>query len=338
MMSSQRRLLNVRISGLSMLLGFGLATAVLAQARVQLVARPEILEHARKSGRLEVTVTDRAKRGSVFTSDGKPLAQDEEARELTVDFTKVPNAAGFYMDLSAATGLPAVEFSQLAADGVRTRTWREPVGAAQAEKVQRVKTRWKADGLSLARGTRRAYPLGAAAAGFVGSVRDGEPLTGLEVGLDKALSGRDGKLEGLVDRGGSFLPMRQTSVSKGRSDGNDVMLTIDSELQLAAASAIKVAVDKNNADQGCASVMDPRTGDILAMANSPSFDPNRPWAAQPVDGRSPDFNANYMAALEPGSTFKILTLAKALDMGAASRCATRRCAATCTTERGRMVR
>jgi cell division protein FtsI/penicillin-binding protein 2 len=103
--------------------------------------------------------------------------------------------------------------------------------------------------------------------------------------------------------------MASVGEESGLEHGSDVVLTIDSKLQAAAATAIRTAVEKNRASSGAIVVMVPSTGDVLAMANWPSFDPT----AGPKGGS--EMMASYMEDLQPGSTFKILTLAKALDMG-----------------------
>ena len=149
------------------------------------------------------------------------------------------------------------------------------------------------------------------------------------MGKNSTLAGTDGKIVGIVDREGNYLPMRLDKQTVRRKDGATLTLTIDSELQQAAAEAVKQAVDSNRADHGVAIVMDPKTGDILAMANWPSFDPNR--AIEPnKKGKTPEFNEAYMAALEPCSTFKVLTLAKALDKGVALADETYYCRGTMT--------
>jgi cell division protein FtsI/penicillin-binding protein 2 len=300
---------------LSRVLVGGFVIAALSQARVQLLERGSIIDRASETDRFMVSRIEYAHRGGIYSSDGKPVAQDEDTRVLTVEFTKVPHSAAFFMDVAAATGIPASEFLQLADANVRSRTWREPISAAQAKALQDVKNTWRADGISLSRSGRRNYPLGESTSCFVGVLRDGKPQGGLELGTNKLLSGENGKKVGLVDRTGAFLPMRLDSKTVQRVDGQAVTLTIDSELQLAATSSLKQAVESNKADQGVAIVIDPKTGDLLAMANWPSYDPNTMGEAKTSGDRASDFNPNYMATLEPGSMFKILTLAKALDKG-----------------------
>ncbi|HRK23154.1 MAG TPA: penicillin-binding protein 2, partial [Fimbriimonadaceae bacterium] len=144
-------------------------------------------------------------------------------------------------------------------------------------------------------------------------LRDGAPQAGLEKAFDRDLEGKNGRTIGMVDKGGDFLPLRTDPDSTAKQDGKDIRLTIDSEIQLVAAAAVRTAVESNKADQGCAIVIEPETGNILAMANWPSFDPDR--IGEPLKGgaKFSDANCSYMAVLEPGSTFKILTLALALD-------------------------
>jgi len=290
------------------------AAAGLSQARVQLFQRDDILDRATKSDRFLVSRKDYAKRGQILDRESRPLAQDEDTRFLTVQFSKTPRSPAFYMDLATATGIPATEFAMLAESAKAPVDWKRPIGAAQVAAVQDVKQRWRADGVGLSRSGRRSYSLGEAAAGFLGAMRDKTPLSGVELGLNQTLSGVDGKIVGILDREGNYLPMRLDRQTVRRKDGASLTLTIDSELQQAAAEAVKHAVDSNKADQGVAIVMDPKTGDILAMANWPSFDPNKPIEPS-QKGRTPEFNGAYMSALEPGSTFKVLTLAKALDEG-----------------------
>jgi cell division protein FtsI/penicillin-binding protein 2 len=219
------------------------------------------------------------------------------------------------MDVSAATGIPASEFLQLAySPNSKTRTWRNPISSAQADDLQKIKTKWRADGISLAPSGRRSYPLAEATSCFVGVVRDSKPQGGLESGRNQLLAGRNGKKVGLVDREGHFLPGRLDSTTVQKVDGEDLTLTVDSQLQTAASNAIRDAVESNKATQGVAIIINPHTGDLVAMANWPSFDPNTLGDAEGDDTKY-GYDPNYMADLEPGSMFKILTLAKAFDKG-----------------------
>jgi cell division protein FtsI (penicillin-binding protein 3) len=306
--SKGRQRIAVRIAGAMFV------CAVMSQAYVQLVNRGNILARAKATDKFVISRVEFAKRGAILTSDGKPLAQDDDTYEFNVQFSRVPRTDAFFMALGEASGIPASELAQLAASGVNGQTWRKQMSSAQARDIQAVKMQWRADGVSIRRTDKRAYPLGPAAAGFVGYMREAGPVAGLELSMNKVLGGVNGLTVGLVDRVGAFLPTRLDPDTKQKKDGENVTLTIDSNLQQEAMAALKIGVESNNADQGVAIVMDPHTGDILAMANWPSFNPND--SGQGIEPKQQtDYNPAYMSALEPGSTFKILTLAKALDVG-----------------------
>ncbi len=296
---------------------WGLATlfafALITQARLQVVDRRATLDKAEATHRFTMERKEVAKRGSILSADGKAMAEDDDTYSLVVQFDEVPESDGFFVDLSAATGIPASEFSQLAATGVVSRTWSQPMTPAQQKAVQAVKNRWRANGVSISPSGQRTYPLGPAASCIVG-ISSRTSKLGLEKSFNSLLSGKDGHTTGLVDRGGAFLPMRLTKDSVPKTNGKDVELTIDSELQTLATASIKQAVESNHAERGVVIVYDPHTGDLLAMANWPSFDPT----GKGTDASTvvSDFNPNTMSRLEPGSMFKTLTLAKALDMGA----------------------
>ncbi len=286
------------------------------QGHKQIVASTEILERGEKSGKYIFTAIDEPKRGTVYTSDGEIAAQNENSATVGIRFDRVPNSVGFFMAVSEATGISATELECLAADStIRSRIWRPRLSPEQVRSLEKVRTGWRADGLSIHRGGVREYPLGAAASSILGGITEGGAKFGLESSFNPVLAGTPGKTVGMVDRDGSFLPMRLDRSSVKRVDGQSVTLTIDSELQICASQAIRRAVESNNASSGTAIVFDPATGDLLAMANWPSFDPDEPLNEAGDSGVAAGMNPNYMLAWEPGSTFKILTLAKGLDMG-----------------------
>lgn len=300
----------------SVALGWGMGAlfvvAAASQAKVQLVDAKAILRRAQDSHRFATTRTELAKRGRILSRDGKALATESDSYQLVVEFEKVPHSDAFFVDLSSATGIPASEFSQLADAGVRSKTWSQMLTPAQQAEIQAIKTRWRANGVSTGSTGQRDYPLGSAASCVVGIYGSVSKL-GLELTQDEILRGKNGKTVGLIDRSGAFLPTRVSDESQPKADGKDITLTIDSDLQTLATSEVKQAVETNKADKGAAIVYDPKTGDILAMANWPSFDPDG-GGSGPVS----DYNPSTMARLEPGSMFKILTLAEALDTRAIS--------------------
>lgn len=293
---------------------FGGAAAT--QAWLQVVARSNVLETARSTHRFTLSRTQFARRGAIYASDGRPLAIDQDAYVLGLNFDRCPKSDAFFIDLSHATGIPASDFEQLALSGSDRKVWHEALGPTQRAAVQQVKREWKADGVSLDHTGRRIYPLGADAANIVGMLMDDQiPLVGLEKSQNELLAGKNGVTIGPTDVTGEFLPMRVGAGSIPKRDGHDLTLTLDSDLQQEAANQIRMAVEKNQADDGVILVMNPETGDLLAMANYPTFDPTGGDVFTPPGQRKSTKNPAVQDSLEPGSMFKVLTLAKALNDG-----------------------
>lgn len=280
--------------------------------RVQAFGRGDVIDKAKKTNRFVISIKDEPKRGQILSADGQVLARDDGAYELNVQFTKVPHSDGFFLDLGTATGISGAEFAELAARGDKNQSWRTTITAEQKRQVDAVRTKWRADGLSARQTGQRTYPFAQVTSSIVGLYRDKKASRGLERSFDKDLTGSEGVSTGLIDRTGAFLPMRMDGATVKRKDGADIQLTLDSDLQRVAADSVRKAVEENKAESGIAIVMDPKTGNVLAMANWPTFDPE---TGQGPDGKPADLNPNVMSRFEPGSTMKILTLAKALDMG-----------------------
>ncbi|MBX7131497.1 MAG: penicillin-binding protein 2 [Fimbriimonadaceae bacterium] len=299
--------------------------AGLSQARVQVLDRATVLYQAEETRRYVVSRTELARRGTIYSADGKIVAQSEDAFVLGVDYSKAPHSPGFFMALGAAAGIAPTEISQPAAAGLKSRVWRQRMTSEQAAEVQAVKQSWRADGVSLHRDMRRLYPLSESMACVVGTVRDGNPLSGIELGENAVLEGRNGLQAGMVDRTGAWLPSRMSETKRSRQNGQSVTLTVDSVLQVEATQAVRQAVEKTKAERGVAIVMDPKTGSVRAMACWPTYDPS---GSNLQLGRYSDLNPAFQSIYEPGSTFKVLTLAKALDEGVVTPGSTVACGGT----------
>ncbi|MEU1807280.1 penicillin-binding protein 2, partial [Streptomyces sp. NPDC019937] len=160
--------------------------------------------------------------------------------------------------------------------------------------------------------SKRVYPGGGLAAGILGFVgADGRGAAGIEQHLNDKLAGKDGKRV-YAQSGGHQVPTGDLS-EKPAVPGSDVELTIDRDIQWAAQSAISDQVKKSRADRGYVVVQDTRTGQLLAMANAPGFDPNDISTA---DGDALG-NAAVSDAYEPGSVSKLMSMAAVLQEGAA---------------------
>ncbi|MEU1695298.1 penicillin-binding protein 2 [Streptomyces hirsutus] len=161
--------------------------------------------------------------------------------------------------------------------------------------------------------SKRVYPNNELAAGILGWVNaEGRGGGGIELQLDKRLAGEDGKIR-YAQSGGRLVPTVDSSETPA-VPGSDVELTIDRDIQWAAQNAISEQVEKSKADRGYVIVQDTRTGEVLAMANAPGFDPNDLSEADPAALG----NAALQDAFEPGSTAKVLSMAAVLEEGAAT--------------------
>ncbi|MFF0514358.1 peptidoglycan D,D-transpeptidase FtsI family protein [Streptomyces sp. NPDC004250] len=161
--------------------------------------------------------------------------------------------------------------------------------------------------------SKRVYPGGDLAAGVLGWVgADGKGGGGLERQLDKTLAGEDGKIR-YAQSGGRQVPTAGSTETPA-VPGSDVELTIDRDIQWAAQDAISEQVEKSKADGGYVIVQDTATGEILAMANSPGFDPGDLAHADP----NALGNAALQDAFEPGSTAKVMSMAAVLEEEAAT--------------------
>ncbi len=145
--------------------------------------------------------------------------------------------------------------------------------------------------------------------GFVGTDENG--LDGIEYSDDAVLRGRSGSVMLESDEFGRPIPLGRESVIKPAFPGQNLELTIDSYLQFVAEQALDKQVKAYHALDGTAIIMDPWTGELLAVANAPDFDPNKFWKF----GDDARRDRAVMDAYEPGSTFKLVTAAAALDSG-----------------------
>lgn len=145
--------------------------------------------------------------------------------------------------------------------------------------------------------------------GFVGIDENG--LSGLEYTFDNLLKGTSGRVTIEADEFGRPIPFGEHRTIKEAKPGLSLQLTLDSYLQYVTESALAKQVKEYHARSGTAIVMNPDTGEILAMANMPHYDPNAYWKYPADDYR----DRAVQDAYEPGSTYKLVTAAAALDSG-----------------------
>ena len=158
------------------------------------------------------------------------------------------------------------------------------------------------------RGYVREYPSGSLVASLIGFVNHaGIGATGLESSMNSTISGIDGKYS-FANGYGAEIPGSQSEIIPAQT-GTTVRLTIDRDIQWVASKAISEVVKSTHAISGTVIVMDPKTGEILAHATAPTFNPNNTTKVSLVAMRNPSVEDVY----EPGSTGKIMTMAAALE-------------------------
>lgn len=176
-------------------------------------------------------------------------------------------------------------------------------------------------GIGMQAEPKRVYPSGQMAAQVLGFTNAlGFGAEGIECSFDKALRGEDGVIRAELDAQRRVIPDTRRQVKPPRN-GKSVYLTIDLTIQSIAESALKRMTDTYRPESASAIVMDPRTGEILALANYPAFDPNAPAAK-----RKAWRNRAVADLYEPGSTLKTVTVAAALNEGFSERAVCAHCA------------
>lgn len=187
------------------------------------------------------------------------------------------------------------------ARGLTPEMRQEITGALRAAEIR---------GIDFEEGTVRFYPAGEALCHVLGFTNHaGVGQEGVEATMNTWMEGEDGFREIMVDRHGREIPSYRGATRKPR-DGADVHLTIDVGLQTIVEEELELGWRATGAERMGVVLMDPRSGDILAMASRPHFDPN--------SRRGCRSNFSFSSAVEPGSTFKLVAVAAALDRGVVS--------------------
>lgn len=279
-----------------------LSLVLLRLFSLQIGQHQSLLEKASRQHRRLIPVVGR--RGSIYDRHGRELAVSLVAASVFAQPREVRDPERVALKLSPLLNLPAQEIvRKLESD--RTFVWlKRRIDPAEAERIAELHL----EGIHLIPEAKRYYPkqeLAAHILGFVGM--DDKGLEGVEYYYDDLLGGRPRWVRSFKDG------LRRTIfLEEGKaSPAYDLYLTIDEVIQYLTARELERAVAKARAKGGTAIVMDPRTGEILALANFPSYDPNRYEEAPPLNRR----NRAVVEVYEPGSAFKVIMAAAALEEG-----------------------
>lgn len=273
---------------------------------IQIVRGPE-LAAASQNSRIQTLLLP-ALRGGFTDRDGVPIAITILARNVTVDPKLILDPVGTAAALSPILGIDQDKIIEsltvdsrfsYVAKRITPETWKQVAELG-------------IPGVFSEPTTNRAYPNGTLAASIVGYVgAEGTGLGGLEFGLNKQLSGEDGKLT--VERvNGREIPASERQ-SIDPINGLSVQLTIDADLQATLERSLQDQIIATGAEGGVAVILEPGTGNILALATYPTFDPNVPFDFSDYDKR----NSAVTDVFEPGSTSKVMTMAAVIEEGGA---------------------
>jgi cell division protein FtsI (penicillin-binding protein 3) len=267
--------------------------------------------HARPLDRLargqhHATVELPAARGSIVDRKGVELAIGKHAVTVYANPRHVPDPRATAIAVGRTLRVDADRLYGKLADRSRGFVYlARKADPARAEALKALEL----TGIGFYPEERRSYPLGPVAAhvlGFAGL--DNRGVSGLELALDKQLAGRNGQQTVVRDPFGRTLEVASSAPAE---EGRNARLTLDDTLQANAQSVLLRTVRRWGARAASAVVLDPRTGEILAMASEPGFDANR----SPQTSEDTRRNRAVTDTYEPGSTLKVVTVAGALSEG-----------------------
>lgn len=266
------------------------------------------------------TVTLPAKRGAIVDRNGEPMAQSVEGLMLIADpLTTAPKATAIAQLLAERLGVDYFDtLAKLRKEGSRFAYLARRVPSTQAQAVLDELAERELAGVYSEPDPLRAYPADDVAANLLGFLgerdEDGKerPLAGLELAFNEHLSGTDGS-ETFEVGGGNRIPLGDNSLVRPE-DGADLELTIDRDVQWYLQRVLRNAVLGARGESGSAVVMSTETGEVLGLADYPSYDANHPERSPKADLGSRAISEIY----EPGSVQKVLTFAGLMDAGKVS--------------------
>ncbi|MFW5452591.1 peptidoglycan D,D-transpeptidase FtsI family protein [Thioalkalivibrio sulfidiphilus] len=299
-LSAMRRhvVLGLFVLGFAVLLGRGLDLQVLKQ---------DFLRGEGDARHLRV-VSIPAHRGMILDRNGEPLAVSTPVDSVWANPQETLQAPERLAELARVLGMDRGDLQRRLAEraGREFVYLRRHVNPDVAAQVQQLGV----PGVALQREFRRYYPMGEVAAHVLGFTNiDDRGQEGLELALNERLTGQPGAKRVVRDRLGRVI--RDVENIRPARPGGDITLTLDQRVQYLAYRELKAAVQAHGARSGSAVIMDVHTGDILAMVNQPSHNPNNRGSLR----REASRNRAVTDLFEPGSTIKPFTVAAALESG-----------------------
>ena len=317
-----------RLAGIGILICLIFLLLIIRLGYIVFVKGNEYKDKADTQWNQEIQVT--AKRGNILDRNGKYIAASAtvyrvdfdiealltEAEEEDIDIKEIAQKLATTLDMTQEEVLSIIESGQPYPNLIRG------IEQSKADEVKALNIY----GVTVGNDVKRYYPNGHYLAQALGSVNtDGQGLTGIELEYNNYLAGVPGlKIEGVDSNQNTmpFVPYKFTPAI----DGKDVVLTIDENIQYFAEKIAQKGLDENKAKSASVVVMNPNTGEILAMASKPDYDPNEPLEGyETFEGTDDNEKIQSMwrnnivsNAYEPGSTFKVVTMIAAMEEGVVS--------------------
>ncbi len=280
---------------------------------------------ARAQEAIQQRTTERAipaLRGDITDRHGTVLAGSVERYDLWVDQRQVPEYLERDKD-AELTGVAAAAKELAPVMGWTEEQARKKLtgkrgflylGKNVEPKLREAALALKIPGIGSTRVADRIYPAGSVGGNIIGFVgADGKALGGAELTYDKHLKGTDGHTKYERGAGGQLIPTGEHSTVPAR-DGDSLVLTIDRDLQWKAQQITAQTVQRWGAASGAVVALNARTGEVLALAEYPTYDPNSVADADPASLG----NRSVSSVFEPGSTGKLFTMAAAIEEGVAT--------------------
>jgi cell division protein FtsI (penicillin-binding protein 3) len=280
-----------------------LVVAVLRAGWVGLVKADSLRTAAATQQVVDVTLP--AQRGSITDRTGVELAVSEPASDVSATPYLVKDPQGTAAKLAPILGVPEGDLLSKLTERSGFVYLAKELPSARASKVRKLEIA----GIDLTPTSRREYPRDWLASQVLGTVKsDGTGGAGLEYGEEKLLHGKDGERRIVRDALGEPISIRDTTPMQ---PGHDLQLTLDAQIQDKVEEVLRGVGEAYRPKSATALVTDPRTGQVLAMANWPAVNANDVAGAPQTAWQNRAVGQVY----EPGSTFKIVTVAGALEQG-----------------------
>jgi len=312
----QRRIIHITLIAFALL--------VIIAGRLVWVQGVDASSYKKKANlELEQTSTLLAPRGEITDINGVELARSVAAVTIVVDQTMITDPAKAAALVAPVLSMPAETLAPMLTGTLRYRIIAKDVTPEVWVNLQNVLTQYNTEvmkqknGIALRivgffseRSYIREYPTGTLASSLIGFINDaGVGASGIEYSKESVLKGINGQYQ-YSNGAGTIIPGSANVLTEAKA-GTGIQLTIDRDIQWVAQDAITKAVAKDGASSGTIIVMDPKTGAVLALATTPTFDPNIKKTISLKSIRNPSVQDVY----EPGSTGKVITAAAAIQEG-----------------------